>query len=247
MNQGDYWLSRITSREDINWQELVRLGGLNPYRQHQELCKLFDLSPKEQKNDKTPTPFLFRTERITPESTVGYAHPKLVGLPVFYVLSNQKPADRTGLWHVDTHENEYRPDLHEGDRLAFKLRANPVVTRKTEQGRRHDVVMDAKRRMDWRNLPPEQRPTLVQLAHDAGSRWLLGRAENLGCEFDASTLRVDGHDTWRQRYGKKIELSTLDFEGVLQVTESDRFLGALLNGIGPAKAFGCGLMLVKRI
>lgn len=154
MNQGDYWLSRITSREDINWQELVRLGGLDPYRQHQELCKLFDLPSKEQKNDKTSTPFLFRAERITPESAVGYAHPKLVGLPVFYVLSNQKPADRTGLWHVDTHENEYRPDLREGDRLAFKLRANPVMTRKTEQGRRHDVVMDAKRRMDWRNLPP---------------------------------------------------------------------------------------------
>ncbi|MCI0421919.1 MAG: type I-E CRISPR-associated protein Cas6/Cse3/CasE [Acidobacteria bacterium] len=58
---------------------------------------------------------------------------------------------------------------------------------------------------------------------------------------------MDGHDTWRQRHGKKIELSTLDFEGVLLVTEPDRFLRALLSGIGPAKAFGCGLMLVRRI
>ncbi|MGH8596506.1 MAG: type I-E CRISPR-associated protein Cas6/Cse3/CasE, partial [Gammaproteobacteria bacterium] len=134
-----------------------------------------------------------------------------------------------------------------GERLVFKLRVNPVVTRKTQRGRRHDVVMDTKLKMDWRNLPPEQRPTLAQLAYDAGSHWLLGRAEKLACEFDASVLRVDGHDIWRQRQGRKIELSTLDFEGILRVAEPDCFLEALLNGIGPAKAFGCGLLLVRRL
>ncbi len=44
-----------------------------------------------------------------------------------------------------------------------------------------------------------------------------------------------------------IALSTLDFEGQLQVTDPDHFLrNGLPAGIGPAKAFGCGLLLVRR-
>jgi CRISPR system Cascade subunit CasE len=244
MNENRYWLSRITPRTGIGLKELTRLGSLDPYSQHQALCRLFDLPPKAERSEKS-TPFLFRAERIEPASAAGYAHPDLAGLPVFYVLSKERLEDRSGLWRIET--REYRPALCEGDRLAFKLRVNPVVTRRTDRGRRHDVVMDAKRKMDWKSLPPAQRPTLAQVAYDAGSGWILSRAGKLGCAFDASALRVDSYSTWRQAHGKKIELSTLDFEGVLQITESDRFLGALLNGIGPAKVFGCGLMLVKRI
>ncbi|MBW2329897.1 MAG: type I-E CRISPR-associated protein Cas6/Cse3/CasE [Deltaproteobacteria bacterium] len=34
---------------------------------------------------------------------------------------------------------------------------------------------------------------------------------------------------------------------MLTVTEPDAFKGVLQFGIGPAKAFGCGLMLVRRV
>ena len=44
-----------------------------------------------------------------------------------------------------------------------------------------------------------------------------------------------------------IALSTLDFEGELIVTKPEILLPALLNGIGPAKSFGCGLLLVRHI
>jgi CRISPR system Cascade subunit CasE len=39
----------------------------------------------------------------------------------------------------------------------------------------------------------------------------------------------------------------LDFEGRLKIVDADRFKQALFEGIGSAKAFGCGLMLVRRI
>lgn len=38
----------------------------------------------------------------------------------------------------------------------------------------------------------------------------------------------------------------VDFEGELQVTDLKRFTPILFNGIDPAKAFGCGLLLVRR-
>ncbi len=42
-------------------------------------------------------------------------------------------------------------------------------------------------------------------------------------------------------------LVTVTFEGVLRVIEPTRLADLLKNGIGPAKAFGCGLLLMRRL
>jgi CRISPR system Cascade subunit CasE len=47
--------------------------------------------------------------------------------------------------------------------------------------------------------------------------------------------------------GIKSGFSSVDFIGDLEITDVEKFTKALFNGIGPAKAFGCGLMLVRRI
>jgi len=39
----------------------------------------------------------------------------------------------------------------------------------------------------------------------------------------------------------------MDFAGVLKVEDSGLFAESLITGIGPAKAFGCGLMLIRRL
>ena len=250
MNAASRWLSRITPRPGIGYKQLVGLGNLDPYGQHQALYRLFDLPPKVERTGE-PVPFLFRSEQQD-------------GLPVFYVLSEQCPQDRLDLWRVEA--KPYKPDLQAGDLLAFKLRVNPVVERhggpvldasgapklrksglEKLKVTRHDVVMDAKLRMGWKDLPETGRPSLAQLAYEAGGCWLRDRQERLGVRFGDADLRVDGYRTWRQRNGKEIALSTLDFEGTLQLVEPDCFLAALLAGIGPAKAFGCGLMLVRRV
>jgi CRISPR system Cascade subunit CasE len=49
------------------------------------------------------------------------------------------------------------------------------------------------------------------------------------------------------RKGRSAGFSSTDFEGEIKVTDPMQFVEALYNGIGSAKAFGCGLMLVKRI
>lgn len=250
MNAASHWLSRITPRSGLGYKQLVGLGNLDPYGQHQALYRLFDLPPKKERTGQ-PVPFLFRTEQQD-------------GLPVFYVLSEQRPQDRQDLWRVDA--KPFAPDLRAGDHLAFKLRVNPVVERHgspvldasgvpklRKSGReklkvtRHDVVMDAKLRVGWKDLRETDRPSLAQLAYEAGGCWLRERQERLGVRLADAELRVDGYRTWRQRSGKRIALSMLDFGGVLQLVDPERFLTVLLAGIGPAKAFGCGLMLVRRL
>lgn len=259
MSQDTYWLIRISpTREMFAYRDWTALGGLDPYGQHQLVWKLFNLPP-HQPDQRTP--FLFRAE-ITD------------GLPHFYVLSKALPKDASGKWRIEP--REYRPALAIGDRLAFKLRANPVVERAggavlNGEGKplvrpsgahagenklkvtRHDIVMDAKQRMGWKDIAPERRPSLAQVAYEAGSLWLHAREDRLGCRFDSECLRVEGHTTHcikgrRDERGRcrGITLSTMDFEGFLTITDADSFAQALLTGIGPAKGFGCGLMMVRR-
>jgi CRISPR system Cascade subunit CasE len=41
-----------------------------------------------------------------------------------------------------------------------------------------------------------------------------------------------------------VELGVAVFEGALTVTDAGRFVAALSQGIGRAKAYGCGLLTV---
>ena len=43
-----------------------------------------------------------------------------------------------------------------------------------------------------------------------------------------------------------MRIAIVEFEGVLTVTDPQRFLISLGRGFGRAKAYGCGLMLIAR-
>jgi len=47
--------------------------------------------------------------------------------------------------------------------------------------------------------------------------------------------------------GRSAGFSSVDFDGEVEVTDQNLFVNALFAGIGPAKGFGCGLMLVRRV
>lgn len=46
--------------------------------------------------------------------------------------------------------------------------------------------------------------------------------------------------------GDRITFSIMDFSGVLEICDPEKFLRKLLIGFGKEKAFGCGLMLIRR-
>ncbi|MDA8084371.1 MAG: type I-E CRISPR-associated protein Cas6/Cse3/CasE [Nitrospiraceae bacterium] len=84
--------------------------------------------------------------------------------------------------------------------------------------------------------------------------WLAGRSERLGFAMvrDAESGRLkfqaEGYQ-WHSlpRKGRDAGFSSVDFEGEIEVVDAELFVKALNAGIGPAKAFGCGLMLVRRL
>lgn len=180
------------------------------------------------------------------------------GLPRWYVVSAEPPVAPSPHWEV--HAKPYDPVLHEGDRLAFDLRANPVVTTRSADGRavRHDVVMQRKKALlaerglaRWADWAGPERPALADLVAQPCAEWLRARSERLGfvLEHDADdpyrdTLRVEGYEQHRGK-GGPLRFSSVDFSGTLRVRDPQALRRALFEGVGHARAFGCGLLLVR--
>lgn len=220
--------SKVTlRREGLAVGDLARLLRRDGYRAHQHLWALFGDSPERRRD------FLYRQEGGR-------------GDPFFYVVSVRAPRAEEGPWHVES--KLYAPRIAAGSRLAFTLRVNPVRSRPAEKGRRgqrHDVVMDAKHRMRGPGQPAEH----DALVRGEGLAWLEERAERHGFRLDPGALRVHSyrqHRLYKPR-GSPIRFSTLDYDGLLTVTDPQRLLETLQQGLGPAKGFGCGLLLVRRV
>jgi CRISPR system Cascade subunit CasE len=226
------YLSRVSiDPSSVNAAQLAKDVCVNAYREHQHLWRLFDVDADAERD------FLFRRE-----------HPAS-GFPRFYLLSDRQPLHANNVWQIET--KDYRPAIRSGQQLAFTLRVNPIVTRRDAQGRqcRHDVVMDLKHQTGFKKLPASEQPLLNALVQQAGLEWLQKRAERHGFSFAPGQVHIDDYQQHRasKKGGKKpIRYSTLDFTGLLTVTEVELFQQALVQGIGPAKAFGCGLLMVRR-
>lgn len=170
--------------------------------------------------------------------------------PRYYTVSARAPQDSEGLWNIET--KPYTPRIEKGLTLAFSLRVNPVVTRKSDDGKRqrHDVVMDHKKHIGFKDMPARDRRPLQAIIREAGLGWLRPRAERHGFSFEEGLVTVDGyeqHKSSKRNGGKPISFSTLDFGGLLTVTDEQAFQQALFSGIGSAKGLGCGMLMVRRV
>lgn len=159
----------------------------------------------------------------------------------FLVLSARPPA-ATGLFD-DPQIKPFAPDLRAGDRLACLLRANATRTVKTASGKQHrDVVMAA-----LHPVPKADRAAQRdRIAQEQGTRWLEGQGARAGFKLlgaDVTGYRVlvpPGQGARRPRFG------VIDIEAQITLTDPAAFIARLAQGFGRAKAFGCGLMLIRR-
>lgn len=164
----------------------------------------------------------------------------------YLVLSSRPPHDPHGLFDI-AEPKPFAPNLEAGESLVFSLRANPVVRRRdSERGRsiKHDVVMDRLRVIE-RGERAQNRLELVRIS---GLDWLERQGGKAGFDFQAEQISVDGYASHRvsRKNGPSMSFSTIDFEGVLTVTDPKQFLTTLPIGFGASKAYGCGLMLIRR-
>lgn len=213
----------------------ARLKG--PYAEHQWLWRFF-AAP-----EGAPRDFLFRRMERSGRSR-------------FYVVSAREPRAVDDAWEVRS--RSFVPEIRTGQRIFFDLRANPVVTvQRDGKKRRDDVVMSEKKKLlrerglaKWKHWTTPDRPAEYELVARTCRDWLcepvkgVSRAEKAGFSVLKGRLQVDAYR--QHRMGEKgVLFSSVDFSGELEVTDRDAFISVLQNGLGHAKAFGCGLLLVR--
>jgi CRISPR system Cascade subunit CasE len=224
------WLTRARLRPDTSLAALAPVllpddPNARASMSHRLVWTLFGDTPDRQRD------FLWREDK-----------------PGQFMLLSARPPEPGLLFALDT--KPFAPLLEPGDRLHFMLRVNPTVTRiqpGKARGERSDVVMNA-----LKPVPQEERAgRRAELIGTAGAAWLRNRA--MGSGFALRTVKADGYEQMKlpraAAGGSKrppIRFSLLDLEGILEVTEPPQFLAAVAAGFGRARAFGCGLMLIRR-
>jgi CRISPR system Cascade subunit CasE len=124
---------------------------------------------------------------------------------------------------------DYDPFLERlapGQTWHFRLRANPVFSQKGNGEKRGKLC--------------------ARFTVEQQKQWLRNRAEKNGFTLNEHfELVVRDTKKFHKKFqgeGKLVTLVTATFEGILTVTDAVLLRAALVNGIGRAKAYGCGLL-----
>lgn len=251
-----FWFSRIKLKDQANVRAIAPLllpdaASLNETSplapRHKLIWSLFADHPGRERD------FLWREDKDG----------------IFYTLSERPP--ESDLFTIES--KPYEPALKFGDVLAFSLRANPVVskklgklvdvtskttgiTRTQRKIKKVDVVMAALN--DIKVTEPLQGNEEAQLkarirqelVQQKGGEWLQKQAAIAG--FEIEHVICDGykqHVLPKKKGGgakSAMKFSTIDFQGRIKITDPELFLTRVQKGMGSAKAYGCGLMLLKR-
>jgi CRISPR system Cascade subunit CasE len=185
------------------------------------------------------------------------------GVPALLVQSREQPD-----WsRLREHDPEYvlaSPDckdvgavydrLEEGQELRFRLRANPTrrIARGSENklaGKRVDLRTEEER-IDWIRRKAEQSGFAlvdVQSVPDLSAApdifGLPSRRESVVDVRENPLPRVTGINQSNQR----MTFGTAVFDGYMRIRDIGDFRYALEHGIGPAKAYGFGLLSIAPV
>lgn len=190
----------------------------NPYRVHQRLLMAFP--------DGAAGRVLFRMEdwwerpRILVQAPVAADWDlAFAGLPVLASRPLQKEASLS-----------FRP----GQRLRFLLRANPTTRRKSALSEAEAAARKPGKRVGLMK-ESEQRDWFERKATGGGFRLIAFDARPRG---DTLSRRSEAKNTGWQKH------ICVEYEGHLEVTDPDRFLQTIKDGIGSAKGYGFGMLSV---
>jgi len=121
--------------------------------------------------------------------------------------------------------NAFLANIKNGQQLRFRLRGNTVRSLASGNDKRGKVV-----------------PCSNEISK---RQWLINKAASNGFTLDKHPFVMA--ETGQMRFFRNrnpVDISYSTFEGVLTVEDAGLFVRALTNGIGRAKAYGCGLMTV---
>lgn len=183
---------------------------------------------------------------------VSPMQPSLIGLNEQIGFPDLEP-----LWKT----RDYEPFLKQisvGQRYAFRLVANPTVSRSTRgENTRVANTHGSSKRIPHLTIMQQGAWLIGKEAYNGTgvevpklfSRETTTRASRNGFRVlknqDDTPCLIISHShkqTFIKNPGTRITLMSAQYDGVLEVTNSEALCHALTNGIGHGKGFGCGLL-----
>ncbi len=120
----------------------------------------------------------------------------------------------------------FNPIFRPGQQLTFRLLANPTVRRVVER----DGKLNSARHALYRE--------------EEQAAWLARKAKQGGFAVLEARIRPRGEVRGYTRERHALCLFAVQYDGLLQVVDPERFIQTLRQGIGPAKGLGFGLLSV---
>lgn len=193
----------------------------------------------------------------------------------YYILSRKPPENTHGLFHLETKEfapclkagDILRFSLRANPVVTRKGALAEGEEKRDGKGRlrgaRCDIVMDALKPLSGADGPrnghgqTERAQKRDDATAIAARKWIEAQGKNAGFALVSEPAGEDGvfltagnYETIRiprkKRFDTAAKFGVLDFEGLIEVNDPAHFLTRLSDGFGKAKAFGCGLMLIRR-
>jgi len=236
-----------------------RLWLRNLYRVHQRLCMAFPSASRKTEDRNFLKPFKpdefgegqVHVRRSSDAGFLFRIDPLPHGCAVIVVLSAIKP-DWEYAFHNAQHllaappsqPVEWKPNINAGDQFRFRLLANPTKKVCTIPKKRWEAMSPAEREKE-KTRHGKRIPVRKEHLVD----WLNARAHLAGFSLDKQSVLVRSGYVYVNKDNKeeKNRLCSALYEGILIVENTDRFRESLMRGIGPAKAFGFGLLSIARV
>ncbi len=220
----------------------------NPYRLHAAIAGSFSPTQETQPEGRV----LWRVDQNGDGPTFLYivspARPSLVGLD-----EQIGWPDLPQQWKTRDYD-AYLDKIDVGQRFAFRLVANPVISRRSlanTHGRSKRIPhLTVLQQAAWLigedayrgagiDAPREAVPHEMSRAARCGFRVLEDTATRVPLLVVSDSRKLE----FRKGQEKaRIVLATARFDGVMEVINADLLRHALTHGIGHGKGFGCGLM-----
>ncbi|MEN6373449.1 MAG: type I-E CRISPR-associated protein Cas6/Cse3/CasE [Smithella sp.] len=252
------YLSRLIL--DLNCRQ-VRSEISQPYEMHRTLMHAFEgYVVNKEENVRKKCGVLFRAD-VDDQNSRAVVYVQSIAEPDWSYLDKCKSylLSEEGISNP-AYKNvalSYR-GLRKGQTVSFSLRANP--TKRIAKPTEDDVMLKGKRvallraeeQIDWLVRKGHKRENGCPGGFEILSKEIQEQNDEIRQIVHVNTTpegKQAGYkkDEKGERCGHRMTHLTVRFDGLLRITDPDAFRETLIRGIGPAKAFGCGLMLVKRV
>ena len=137
---------------------------------------------------------------------------------ILYIVSPISPVPKVdSSYYCNIQTKEFNPKFENGCKLYLDVVANPTTPDK------HIAILDRKKQEEW----------------------LISQGKNHG--FAVDYVEVGNYKKMKVTNKEKdFSIFAVPYMAHITITDADKFYQAFCNGIGRAKAYGMGMMMVKK-